>query len=231
MECSKCRKEAVIYQRYSGLRLCRDHFIADVEAKAKREIRRRRWLATGDVIAVVLRGDPASAALLHFLVKVFGGRPDISISALLAADGARKVAGDHGISCHDVTGGQDLETAAHDMGATKIAVGTTLDDIALEVLVTVLEGHADRLAGAGETEPSAVPRIAPFSIVPAEEVALYAHLTLENVAEAPATPAGLAADVRALLDDYTARHPATKFALKNLEDELAGICEERGGVR
>lgn len=231
MECSKCRKEAVIYQRYSGLRLCRDHFIADVEAKAKREIRRRRWLATGDVIAVVLRGDPASAALLHFLVKVFGGRPDISISALLAADGAGEVAGDHGVPCHDATGGQDLETAAHDMGATKIAVGTTLDDIALEVLVTVLEGHADRLAGAGETGPSVVPRIAPFSIVPAEEVALYARLAGEHVAEAPVAPPGLAADVRALLDDYTDRHPATKFALKNLEDELSTICNTTGGVR
>ncbi|MDD4254915.1 MAG: tRNA(Ile)-lysidine synthase [Methanofollis sp.] len=235
MKCSKCRRDAVIFQRYSGLRLCRDHFIADVEAKAKREIRRQRWLATGDVIAVLLRGDPASAALLGFLVKVFGGRPDISVLALVTDGGddtARQAAGDLGVPCHEMTGGRDPETVAQNLGATKIAIGTVLDDIALDVLVTVLEGGADRLAGTRETGQSAIPRIAPFSAIPAEEVALYARLTLEHAAEAPAPAAGgLRDDTRALLDDYTGRHPATKFALKNLRDELAAICRDSGGVR
>jgi hypothetical protein len=236
MECSKCRRDAVIFQRYSGLRLCRDHFIADVEAKAKREIRRQHWLTTGDVIVIILQGDPASAALLGFLVKVFGKRPDISISALVTgagAENARQVAGKLGVPCHEVKGGGSLDQAVHDLGATKVAVGTTLDEIALDVLVTALEGGADRLAGPQETGTSTVPRVAPFSIIPAEEAALYARLTLEHAVEENPVPAvgGLKADTRTLLDDYTARHPATKFALKNLKDELSTICGERGGVR
>lgn len=233
MECSKCRRDAVIFQRYSGLRLCRDHFIADVEAKAKREIRQRRWLATGDTIAVILEGDPASAALLGFLVKVFGSRPDITVLALVATAGAGEVAEKLGVPCHEVTGGQNPETAARDLGATKIAVGTTLDEIALDVLVTVLDGHAERLAGERESGQSPLPRIAPFSVVPAEEVALYARLITGHIAEAPTAPAagGLRADARTLLDDYTARHPATKFALKNLKDELSALCRDHGGVR
>ncbi|WP_067048481.1 adenine nucleotide alpha hydrolase family protein [Methanofollis ethanolicus] len=235
MKCSKCRREAVIFQRYSGLRLCRDHFVADVEAKAKREIRRQRWLATGDVIAVPLHRDPASVALLRFLVTAFGGRPDISVLAL-ATDGgddaARQTARDLGVPCHEVTVGRDPETAAQDLGATKIAVGTVLDDIALDVLVTALEGGADSLTGSRETETSPLPRIAPFSTIPAEEVALYARLTLEHAVEAPSPAArGLWADAQALLDDYTGRHPATKFALKNLRDELAAICRDSGGMR
>lgn len=235
MKCSKCRRDAVIFQRYSGLRLCLDHFIADVEAKAKREIRRQRWLATGDVIAVLLRGDLASAALLRFLVTAFGGRPDISVLALATDDGAdtaRQIARNLGVPYHEVTGGRDPETVAQDLGATKIAVETVLDDIALDVLVTALEGGADSLAGPRETEPSPLPRIAPFSTIPAEEVALYARLTLEHAVEAPAQASkGLGADARALLDDYTGRHPATKFALKNLRDELSAICRDSGGMR
>ena len=39
MKCSKCRREAIIYQRYSGLHLCEQHFNRDFEAKAKRAIR------------------------------------------------------------------------------------------------------------------------------------------------------------------------------------------------
>ena len=234
MECSKCRREGIIFQRYSGLRLCRDHFIADVEAKAKREIRRQHWLATGDVIGVVLQGDPASAALLGFLVKVFGKRPDITLLALVTTTGggaARQVAGGLGVPCHEAGEGE-LDRAAHDLGATKIAVGTTLDDVALDVLATALEGDADRLAGPQETGTSSVPQIAPFSIIPAEEVVLYARLTLDHVAEAPVVATGgIRVDVRTLLDDYTARHPATNFALKNLKDGLSSLCRDHGGVR
>lgn len=235
MKCTKCRKDAVIFQRYSGLRLCRDHFVADVEAKAKREIRRRRWLATGDVIAVLLCDDLASEALLHFLVKVFGKRPDISILALVPEEGngtGRQVAVDLGVACHEMTGGRDPDEIAQDLGATKIAVGTTLDDIALDVLATVLEGHADRLAREREAGTSPLPRIAPFSVVPAEEIALYARLTLEHLPETPSQVVDdRRADIRALLDEYAAGHPATKFALKNLKDELAGICGEGGEMR
>ena len=68
MQCSKCRRDAVIFQRYSGLHLCEQHFNCDFEAKAKRAIgstadRVRRWVA-------VRSGGKDSSAVLFFLHRL-----------------------------------------------------------------------------------------------------------------------------------------------------------------
>jgi hypothetical protein len=54
------------------LHLCSEHLILDIEAKAKKAIRKNRWLASGDRIAVALSGNPSSAAVLLFLRKLVG---------------------------------------------------------------------------------------------------------------------------------------------------------------
>ena len=82
MQCTVCRREAIIFQPYSGKHLCPVHFIKDVEAKAKRTIRMHRWLHPKDHIAVALSGDSVSAALLFFLSKLTGNRRDIRLSAI-----------------------------------------------------------------------------------------------------------------------------------------------------
>lgn len=87
MQCNKCRKEAVLYQEYSGLNLCRLHFDADFERKAKHEIRRHHWLEHDDHIAVALSGDCNSSALLYFLKKLTSSRRDIRISAITIDEG------------------------------------------------------------------------------------------------------------------------------------------------
>ncbi|HQD25394.1 MAG TPA: tRNA(Ile)-lysidine synthase, partial [Methanoculleus thermophilus] len=74
MKCSKCRREAIIYQRYSGLHLCEQHFNRDFEAKAKRAIREHRWIQSGDTVAVALSGDGDSSALLYFLSRLLRER-------------------------------------------------------------------------------------------------------------------------------------------------------------
>ncbi len=89
MQCNKCRKEAVLYQEYSGLHLCRLHFDADFERKAKHEIRRHHWLEHDDHIAVGLSGDRNSSALLYFLKKLTSSRRDIRISAITIDEGIR----------------------------------------------------------------------------------------------------------------------------------------------
>ena len=90
MQCSKCRRPAIIYQRYSGLHLCRNHFMADFEAKAKRAIRTHRWLDSGDSIAVALSGGKDSAALLYFLHKLVSGRRDLRFFAITIDEGIRE---------------------------------------------------------------------------------------------------------------------------------------------
>ncbi|MFZ1127907.1 tRNA(Ile)-lysidine synthase [Methanoregula sp.] len=82
MQCDACRREAVVYQPYSGKHLCPVHFLKDFEAKAKHAIRSHGWLRPGDHIAVALSGDAASAALLFFLAKLTAARRDIRLSAI-----------------------------------------------------------------------------------------------------------------------------------------------------
>ena len=91
MQCTVCRREAIIFQPYSGKHLCPVHFIKDVEAKAKRTIRMHRWLHPKDHIAVALSGDSVSAALLFFLSKLTGNRRDIRLSAITIDPGIARL--------------------------------------------------------------------------------------------------------------------------------------------
>ncbi len=87
MRCDKCGKEAVLYQEYSGQHLCQQHFVVDMETKAKRAIRTHHWLSPGDHISVGLSGDAATGALLFFLKRLTAQRRDIRISAITVDEG------------------------------------------------------------------------------------------------------------------------------------------------
>jgi tRNA(Ile)-lysidine synthase TilS/MesJ len=86
MQCDACRNEAVISQQYSGRRMCRRHFVAGLEAKAKRSIRAHRWFGSGDHIGVMVSGDKQSGALLYFMKKLTQDRRDIHL-IVIPADG------------------------------------------------------------------------------------------------------------------------------------------------
>ena len=71
--------------------------------------------------------------------------------------------------------------------------------------------------------------------IPEPEVILYAGLRSGETISCDTLPPGpcagsvsVDADVRAALDTYARRHPATKFALANLAGTLAGIAAARG---
>jgi uncharacterized protein (TIGR00269 family) len=87
MQCNKCRRNAVLFQEYSGQHLCEQHFEADVEGKAKHEIRKHQWMIPGDHIAVALSGNQSSSALLYFLKKLTSNRRDIRVSAISLDEG------------------------------------------------------------------------------------------------------------------------------------------------
>jgi uncharacterized protein (TIGR00269 family) len=87
MQCNKCRRDAILFQEYSGQYLCKYHVEADVEAKAKYEIRRNHWMVPGDLMAVALSGGKNSSALLHFLKKLTADRRDIRLLAITIDEG------------------------------------------------------------------------------------------------------------------------------------------------
>ncbi|MDI6719167.1 MAG: TIGR00269 family protein [Methanomicrobiales archaeon] len=87
MKCDRDSRDAVVFQPYSGQHLCEMHFEADFESRAKREIRRHRWIAPGDRIAVGLSGGKDSSALLYFLNKLLSERRDVSLFAVTVDEG------------------------------------------------------------------------------------------------------------------------------------------------
>ena len=215
MQCSTCKREAIIFQPYSGRHLCRDHLILDLEAKAKRTIRVHHWLHPGDHLGVALTGDSAGNALLFFLRKLTGNRKDIRVSAITPEEGTN--------NCDTI----------HDPGITKIAAATTLEDAAASALTRILRGDTGIRPGDGSFSLDNLPRITPFSHIPSGEIAAYARLCgVESGAGSQEVENDLLfIDVRNMLADYSSRHPATPHAVLNLWESLTGPgnIEHKGG--
>jgi uncharacterized protein (TIGR00269 family) len=260
MQCDKCRSGAVIFQQYSGLHLCRKHFAADFEAKAKRAIRTHRWMKKNDHIAVALSGGKNSSALLCFLKALISERRDIMVSAITIDEGipkyrnpsnAVRIAESLGADCvvasfrdaygtgmeEIVAGSKErgsclycrvlrrtlLNRVACEQGVTRLATGYDLDDQAQSVLMDVLQGDALHLLRPQEEIAGMVPQIRPFMYIPKREVGLYAHLHVKGFVEGrcPYAHDTLRTDVNAVLNDYTLRHPSTKYSLVNLAGRFA----------
>jgi 2-thiouridine synthetase TtuA, N-terminal LIM domain len=233
MRCDKCGNKAVFFQSYSGRHLCGRHLVLDIEARAKRSIRSYRWMRPGDQIGVIISGDRKSAALLHFMQKLTGNRRDIRLSAVPAyhekgGTGGRSAA---------MTARELLRISRCEMplpngsghadrsAITTVAVAVTLDDIAQCVLEQFLFGNADHLVVHHSPSENGLPRvICPFIAIPEDELDIYwdiegsgiglppGILTRENIAQIP----------EPLFKDFYQRHPATKFALLHLAEELTG---------
>jgi tRNA(Ile)-lysidine synthase TilS/MesJ len=263
MQCNKCRRDAILFQEYSGQYLCKYHVEDDVEAKAKYEIRRNRWMASGDHIAIALSGGKNSSALLYFLKKLTADRRDIHLSAITIDEGIAgysdplrvvQIARTLDIECITVsfqeafgitadgiaskkgTGFSPtyctvlrnllLNRIGSENGVKKIALGDTLDNGAVSVLKNILQGTPERLVGFERTERREIPHIRPFISIPQKEVELYAgfHLHGFNLSHNPYKQDPFSGDVETMLNDFSFRHPATKFALASLKKNLAVTC-------
>ncbi|MFA6224607.1 MAG: tRNA(Ile)-lysidine synthase [Methanoregula sp.] len=268
MQCSRCSRDAIVFQPYSGLHLCGQHLIADVEAKAKKVIRAQGWLIPGDHIAVLLSGDQSSSALLYFLKQLTAQRRDIRISAITVAEGAgacsdtsraKRIAecldteflevslsDKSGIRNEIVAGKKQditilplfptsrsilIDKTAQQHGITKIAWGLCLDEAAGMVLGSVIRGKGGKLVG-GSSGQDELLRICPFISVTAAEISLYAALCGFGNERAinPEQGDGLHKDTVAMLESYTNNHPATKYALLNLGENLAGSSKGMAGL-
>ncbi len=128
IKCKKCNSEAIIFQKYSGMHLCKKHFVEDVERKIKLTIRKSYSIRKNDVIAVALSGGKDSSAALYIMHKILGERPDIELVAISV---------DEGINGYRP---QSLETAKklteklgvrHIIRSFKEEHGTTMDEIAV----------------------------------------------------------------------------------------------------
>ncbi len=126
MRCDKCGREAVIYQRYSGMHLCAAHEIADVERKAKKRMRQERMVMPGDHVAVGMSGGKDSAATLSILVDTFGKRPEIRFTAITIDEG---IEGYRNFSIPKAKELCDNLGVPHVVVSFRDEVGCTLDDM------------------------------------------------------------------------------------------------------
>lgn len=231
MQCHKCRNEAVLFQPYSGRHLCGRHLAMDIEARAKHSIRSHRWLSPGDHIALIISGDTKSGALLSFMKKLTADRRDIRLSAVPAGgeipekgnrSAAMKVAALFGIPCIEMPLPDGSGTALQN-NVTKIALAISLDDIAQDVLGQFLFGDTGRLVHPRPNGSSPVPVICPFLAVPSDELNLYWDCQGTGIDLVPSSPhrKGLQKNTTAFLEEYSNRHPATKFALLHLGEQLS----------
>jgi uncharacterized protein (TIGR00269 family) len=87
IKCKKCAHNAIIFQKYSGMHLCKKHFVEDVERKIKLTIRQDYSIRKNDVIAVALSGGKDSSVALYIIHKILGNRPDTEIVAISVDEG------------------------------------------------------------------------------------------------------------------------------------------------
>jgi uncharacterized protein (TIGR00269 family) len=85
--CDKCNARAVIFQRYSGMHLCRSHFDDDVHRKVREALRETGIFGKGAKLAIGLDGGVNSSAMLYILKNLFSKRRDIEMVAVLVDDG------------------------------------------------------------------------------------------------------------------------------------------------
>ncbi|MDD1719999.1 MAG: tRNA(Ile)-lysidine synthase [Methanoregulaceae archaeon] len=115
-----------------------------------------------------------------------------------------------------------LETVAKRNGADIIAWDSTLDDCARAILAQILQGKPVPCSIRGPGEKQII-RMMPFMSIPGREVALYIHLKIRGLDPIGRTHEHdlFLDDVNILLERYAWNHPAAKFALARLGEELS----------
>ena len=85
----KCGKPAVIFRKYEGSYLCKQHFLQSVERKVKKNIRVNNLVKPGDRIGIAVSGGKDSMAALYLMHKILSPRRDIRIVAISLDEGIR----------------------------------------------------------------------------------------------------------------------------------------------
>ena len=241
-QCDKCHCRAIIYQRYSGMHLCRMHFEEDVHRKIREALRRTHLFGPGSRIALGLDGGRKSATLAFVLKNLFVRRRDIDLLAVIidegkkaspTADQACRAAEQLGLPyivkslpiLPDQKPSSMVQSArkrdllictAEENGAGILATGETLDDEALNIFISYLRGDVDAIVPKGsEREEQKVAWIKPLRRIPGKEVRLYAigqDLGFDDAGDVSNTDA-LRVAAKRLLCDFDCRHPGTNYSL------------------
>lgn len=87
MQCSRCDEEAVIYIRYSGAHLCREHFMDFFHKRVYKEFRKQVELRGGKRIGVAVSGGKDSLVALRMIHDILEERRDCEIIGITIDEG------------------------------------------------------------------------------------------------------------------------------------------------
>lgn len=124
--CDKCGRQAVIFVRYSGAHLCKEHFSDFVERRVKHEIREQVDLKGGERLAVAVSGGKDSTVALELLHRILGRRGDLKMCAVTVDEG---IQGYRDSSMPMVARMCDRLGIEHIVVSFREMYGTTMDDI------------------------------------------------------------------------------------------------------
>jgi len=240
IRCCKCQSPAIIYQKYSGMRLCGVHFDEDVFRKVRESLRQTGLFGRGARVALDMDGGIDSAVLAFVLKDIFRNRKDIGFLAIIIDEGeapmvhARLIAGrleipviekrlpalqTPGETTQTFAAGSDwrrksLIAIAQEKDASVLATGHSLDEEATDVFISYLRGDVDGLLGSGPgiSGDGKIPWIKPLRRIPEKEIRLFAiRHDLDCFNEAGMDR--LRMEAKRLLCEFDSRHPGTKYSL------------------
>ncbi|EHP87422.1 TIGR00269 family protein [Methanotorris formicicus] len=88
MKCSKCGSKAIYHQKYSGLYLCKECFIKDVERKVRKSLG-KKIIKNNMKIGVGLSGGKDSVVMTYILNKFFETIPNSEIVVFFVDEGIK----------------------------------------------------------------------------------------------------------------------------------------------
>ena len=241
--CDKCQSSAIIYQKYSGKRLCQAYFDEDVFRKVRESLRQTGLFGRGARVALDLDGGIGGAVLAFVLKDIFRNRRDIDFVAVFVDEGmapeepARLIAERLEIPAVEKrlpslqTPGEDaradrrrefLMALAQENGAGVFATGHNLDDEATDVFVSYLRGELNGLLapGHGIGEEGKIPWIKPLRRIPEKEIRLFA---IKHGLGRPdiVLEDDFRIEAKRLLCEFDSRHPGTKYSLLRSQEKLS----------
>lgn len=127
IKCSKCREDSVIFLRYNGTHLCRDHFLESVRKRVYAEFHRQVELKGEERIAVAISGGKDSTLCLRMLSEIVGPMRGIGLNAIMIDEGIEGYR-ESGIPfVRRLCGELDVD---FDIISMKKSLGITMDEIA-----------------------------------------------------------------------------------------------------
>ena len=93
--CSRCNRDSLVYQPYSGLHLCGTHLVESVRRRVSKSLRKQLILPKNSIntlgrpfkVMVAISGGKDSAILLYFIHSILGSRRDVELIAGVVDEG------------------------------------------------------------------------------------------------------------------------------------------------